>query len=428
MVQGVVPGVDRPALPALFPTLQGNSRRGGGCRRECRLLAAHAGAVRRHGRDLFAHHPATSKARASACSRSARKSTKATSSPAPPTPLLKMPGPEFHRQRRGPRYLRRQGRRHRLRRLHRQRGAQGQRRPGRHGEADAAGIARGHHYAQDRLRAFARAAFTDFKKRVDYSEYGGAPLLGVRGVCIICHGRSNANAIKNAIRVAAEFASASIMNQRIEDELQGDAGRSSGARVTICAIYGRPARQPPVAHESTSGLLCVRSRFAQDRRTVAGRSTGGRRSPGASPARSARRSRLAHVLASLRRGPTSPRLSNSDSRRRSTEFTRLRSPPPSARSTRTSTRNSRPTKARRSSSSACKLKKDAAAGPVEITLKPRYQTCNDTHCVPPVTKTVTATLNVDAAAAAADCADSRRLYRGRRRRAVKPPPAPPAAR
>ena len=51
-----------------------------------------------------------------------------------------------------------------------------------------------------------RKAFQRFKKRVDYSEYGGAPLLGVRGVCIICHGGSNANAIKNAIRVAAEFA------------------------------------------------------------------------------------------------------------------------------------------------------------------------------------------------------------------------------
>jgi len=65
----------------------------------------------------------------------------------------------------------------------------------------------------------ARTAFTDFKKRVDYSEYGGAPLLGVRGICIICHGRSNANAIKNAIRVAAEFSSGNV-NQRIEDELR----------------------------------------------------------------------------------------------------------------------------------------------------------------------------------------------------------------
>ncbi len=64
-----------------------------------------------------------------------------------------------------------------------------------------------------------RAAFADFKKRVDYSEYGGAPLLGVKGVCIICHGRSNPNAIKNAIRVAGEFCSVRI-NTRIETELQ----------------------------------------------------------------------------------------------------------------------------------------------------------------------------------------------------------------
>jgi glycerol-3-phosphate acyltransferase PlsX len=64
-----------------------------------------------------------------------------------------------------------------------------------------------------------RAAFADFKKRVDYSEYGGALLLGVRGVCVICHGSSNANAIKNAIRVAAEFADHRI-NERIETELR----------------------------------------------------------------------------------------------------------------------------------------------------------------------------------------------------------------
>jgi glycerol-3-phosphate acyltransferase PlsX len=65
-----------------------------------------------------------------------------------------------------------------------------------------------------------RSAFMEFKKRVDYSEFGGAPLLGVKGVCIICHGRSNANAIKNAIRVAADFAGGSI-NRRIEEGLTG---------------------------------------------------------------------------------------------------------------------------------------------------------------------------------------------------------------
>ena len=44
-----------------------------------------------------------------------------------------------------------------------------------------------------------RGAFMDFKRRVDYSEFGGVPLLGVKGVSVICHGRSNANAMKNAI-------------------------------------------------------------------------------------------------------------------------------------------------------------------------------------------------------------------------------------
>src|SRR5436305_14601709 len=63
-----------------------------------------------------------------------------------------------------------------------------------------------------------RSAFADFKKRLDHTEYGGAPLLGVKGVCFITHGSSNANAIKNAIRVAAEFAELRI-NDKIAKEL-----------------------------------------------------------------------------------------------------------------------------------------------------------------------------------------------------------------
>jgi glycerol-3-phosphate acyltransferase PlsX len=50
-----------------------------------------------------------------------------------------------------------------------------------------------------------RSAFRSFKSRIDYSEYGGAPMLGVKGCVIICHGRSSAKAVKNAIRLAAEF-------------------------------------------------------------------------------------------------------------------------------------------------------------------------------------------------------------------------------
>jgi glycerol-3-phosphate acyltransferase PlsX len=63
-----------------------------------------------------------------------------------------------------------------------------------------------------------RSAFSDFKKRIDHTEYGGAPLLGVKGVCIITHGSSNANAIKNAVRVAAEFSERNI-NGSIEQGL-----------------------------------------------------------------------------------------------------------------------------------------------------------------------------------------------------------------
>src|ERR1700684_344805 len=65
-----------------------------------------------------------------------------------------------------------------------------------------------------------RSAFSDFKKRLDHTEYGGAPLLGIKGVCFITHGSSNANAIKNAIRVAAEFAEHPI-NAEIERTLIG---------------------------------------------------------------------------------------------------------------------------------------------------------------------------------------------------------------
>jgi len=70
----------------------------------------------------------------------------------------------------------------------------------------------------------ARHAFQDFKRRLDYSEYGGAPLLGVRGACIITHGSANNNAVKNSIRVAAEFATRDVM-ARIERELAASGGK-----------------------------------------------------------------------------------------------------------------------------------------------------------------------------------------------------------
>jgi glycerol-3-phosphate acyltransferase PlsX len=76
-------------------------------------------------------------------------------------------------------------------------------------------------------------SFKRLKKRLDYSEYGGAPLIGLRGVTIICHGRSSSNAIKNAIRVTKEYAESQV-NTTLEAELSqlnATAGFNSSAWV-----------------------------------------------------------------------------------------------------------------------------------------------------------------------------------------------------
>lgn len=54
-------------------------------------------------------------------------------------------------------------------------------------------------------------------QHLDYSQYGGAPMLGIRGVCIICHGSSTPNAVRNAIRVAVQAVQAGL-SRHIEDE------------------------------------------------------------------------------------------------------------------------------------------------------------------------------------------------------------------
>jgi len=66
---------------------------------------------------------------------------------------------------------------------------------------------------------FARSAFRNFKQKIDYAEYGGAPLLGVNGAVIISHGSSSKKAIKNAIRVAVEFKEKTV-NEHIMEEIE----------------------------------------------------------------------------------------------------------------------------------------------------------------------------------------------------------------
>ena len=65
----------------------------------------------------------------------------------------------------------------------------------------------------------AKGAFQKLKKKVDYAEYGGAPLLGIDGVCIISHGRSSPKAIKNAILRANECARSRV-NDHVLEEIQ----------------------------------------------------------------------------------------------------------------------------------------------------------------------------------------------------------------
>ncbi|NWF75596.1 MAG: phosphate acyltransferase PlsX [Nitrospirae bacterium] len=74
-----------------------------------------------------------------------------------------------------------------------------------------------------------KPALKNFKKKTDYDEYGGAPLLGINGTCIISHGRSTAKAIRNAIRVAADFAEKKV-NAIISSSIEKDMYRHEGTK------------------------------------------------------------------------------------------------------------------------------------------------------------------------------------------------------
>jgi len=79
--------------------------------------------------------------------------------------------------------------------------------------------------------ALCMGAFEDLKKTTDYSEYGGAPLLGIKGICIICHGGSTAHAVANAIRVAVEHARYAVNDQIVK-------------AIRAAETHGLPSRLP----------------------------------------------------------------------------------------------------------------------------------------------------------------------------------------
>jgi glycerol-3-phosphate acyltransferase PlsX len=71
-----------------------------------------------------------------------------------------------------------------------------------------------------RLGAFlVKISIRDLRKVLDYAEYGGAPLLGVNGVCIICHGHSSPKAIKNALKLATQMVEQKV-NERIKNAIK----------------------------------------------------------------------------------------------------------------------------------------------------------------------------------------------------------------
>jgi len=75
-----------------------------------------------------------------------------------------------------------------------------------------------------------KPALRNFKKKTDYDEYGGAPLLGINGTCIISHGRSTAKAIRNAIRVASDFAEKRVY-ETVSSAIRENLARAEGTKV-----------------------------------------------------------------------------------------------------------------------------------------------------------------------------------------------------
>ncbi|HMK43485.1 MAG TPA: phosphate acyltransferase PlsX [Dissulfurispiraceae bacterium] len=74
-----------------------------------------------------------------------------------------------------------------------------------------------------------KPAIRNFKKRTDYDEYGGAPLLGINGTSIICHGRSSSRAVKNALKVAAEMSKKRV-HENIAEKLTAIRAQKDGGR------------------------------------------------------------------------------------------------------------------------------------------------------------------------------------------------------
>lgn len=90
----------------------------------------------------------------------------------------------------------------------------------------------------------ARQAFRAFKKKVDYAEYGGAPLLGIEGTAMICHGGSSPRAIMNAVYQAHETVAKKV-NEKLAAQLQANAGELTSSSIQEESADGRRQDEIP---------------------------------------------------------------------------------------------------------------------------------------------------------------------------------------
>src|SRR6185503_14987864 len=105
-----------------------------------------------------------------------------------------------------------------------------------------------------------RQAFRRFRRRVDYSEYGGAPLVGLNGLCIVGHGRSSAKAVANAVTMAVR-----AVNEDLLGRLSRDVARIAALPMTSPIPDPRSQTSDPRSQTSdprsqTSGLQPPTSR------------------------------------------------------------------------------------------------------------------------------------------------------------------------
>ena len=107
---------------------------------------------------------------------------------------------------------------------------------------------------------FLQNGLKSMKKRTDYSEYGAAPLLGLNGLCMIGHGRSDAKAVKNAIRVASELVGKNLntniqeeVDQQVSAQRKAEPGWHLWSQIREGIFHGASSEEPPEEGESSPG-------------------------------------------------------------------------------------------------------------------------------------------------------------------------------